>query len=414
MTGSYDDPRQVRRRGILLVLVVLLALLGVADGAYLSLVHIDYELGKPSDLAKVCSSLAPQGCSVTVGRFGSLMGIPVSLIGLGGAAATAAVGVWAWIRRAESHDPWRSTLLGLVGLSVLASVLMAILSTLEGSYCPFCVAWYGINAGLGVTAWLARGEHQDTSPTRIARDALGPPGAVALLAFGVSLSLGYWAYGDRRSALLAEREMALDAIVARKLQEPTIPIDVRGMPSKGPEDATLTIVEVADFECPFCRRLWKSVHDYTEHATPSVRVAFVHYPLDDKCNGGVDGVHPLACKAAEAAECARKQGKFFEYGDLLFEHQPALERDDLIDYAAQLSLDEAAFIRCLDNREGLLEVRRSIARAILMNVDATPTFFVNGYKFRGALPNSWMPVVLDKMARAAQSSTSPAPAKATP
>ena len=111
-----------------------------------------------------------------MGRFGSLMGIPVSLIGLGGAAATTVVGLGAWIRRAESHDPWRSTLLGLVGLSVLASVLMAILSTLEGSYCPFCVAWYGINAGLGVTAWLARGPHQDTSPASIAPRFPRPPG----------------------------------------------------------------------------------------------------------------------------------------------------------------------------------------------------------------------------------------------
>ncbi|MCA9710215.1 MAG: thioredoxin domain-containing protein, partial [Myxococcales bacterium] len=413
MTGSYDDARQVSRRGILLLAVVLLAILGVADGVYLSLVHIDYELGKPSELAKVCSQFAAQGCSVTTGRFGSLLGIPVSLLGLGGAAATAVVGLVAWLRRARIHDPWRSTLLALAGLSVLASAVMATLSALEGSYCPFCVAWYGINVALGVAAWLARGARQEVSLVRVFRDGLGLPGLVAGVALVVSVSLSHWYYADRRAELRAELEMVLEMLVAQTLQEPAISVDTRGMPAMGPEDATLTIVEVADFQCPFCRRLWQSVHDYTEHTTASVRVAFVHYPLDAKCNGGVEGVHPLACQAAEAAECARAQdpAKFWDYGDLLFAHQPALERDDLLRYAAELSLDQEAFTRCLDQREGLPEVRRSLARAILMGVDATPTFFVNGHKFRGALPKPWMPLVLDKMARAAKEGAgAPAPA----
>lgn len=400
MTGPTDDARRTRRRGLLLLLVVLLGLLGVADGTYLSLVHIDYELGKPSDLAGVCSKLASQGCAVTTGRFGSLMGIPVSLWGLGGAAATTIVAAIAWFHRARPHDAWRNVVLALAAASVLASIVMALLSVLEGSYCPFCVMWYGLNLGMGVAAWFALGEFQDASLGRVSRDVLGVPGLVAVLAFGASVLIGHFFYSTRYAETRAELQMVMEAMVQQKLTEPAVEIDLRDLPTRGPEDATLTIVEVADFQCPFCRRLWQGIHDYTEHATPSVRVAFIHYPLDGTCNPGLDPIHPHACLAAKASECARREGKFWEYGDLLFAHQTALAREDLLGYAAELGLDQSAFATCLDDPAVLLEVRRSIARAILLGVDAPPTFFVNGYKFRGALPKAWLPIVLDEMARA--------------
>lgn len=400
MTGPTDDARRTRRRGLLLLLVVLLGVLGVADGTYLSLVHIDYELGTPSELADVCSKLAPRGCAVTTGRFGSLMGIPVALWGLGGAAATTIVAGVAWFHRARSHDAWRNVVLALAAASVLASIVMALLSALEGSYCPFCVMWYGLNLGMGVAAWFARGEHQDASLDGTLRDVLGVPGLVAALAFGASVLIGHSFYASRYAETRAKLQMVVEAVVRHKLTEPTVEIDLRDLPTRGPEDATLTIVEVADFECPFCRRLWQGIHDYTEHATPSVRVAFIHYPLDGTCNPGLEPIHPHACLAAKASECARREDKFWEYGDLLFARQPALARENLLDYAAELGLDQSAFAACLDNPVVLLEVRRSIARAILLGVRAPPTFFVNGYKWEGALPKTWLPLVLDELARA--------------
>jgi protein-disulfide isomerase/uncharacterized membrane protein len=408
MPSGDDDPQQARRRGLLLLLVVVLGILGMADGAYLSLVHVDYELGKPTELAKVCSQLAAQGCAVTTGRFGALLGVPVALWGVGGAAAITVVAAVAWVHRRERHDPWRGTAFALAAFSVLASLVMATLSSLEGSYCPFCVVWYGINLGLGVATWLALGYDQDASLGRILRDALGRPGLAALAAFSLSFSVAYWAYGERRAETRAELEAMMKLMVEAKLQEPAIELDLQGLPTRGPDDATLTIVEVADFQCPYCRRVWQGVHDYAEHATASVRVAFIHYPLDGKCNPGMDEVHPHACLASQAAECARREDKFWEYGDLLFENQYALAREDLLAYAQALGLDQAAFASCLDDESVTLEVRRSIARAILLGVEATPTFFVNGRKFKGALPKAGMPIALDELARAAKAERAPA------
>jgi protein-disulfide isomerase len=279
---------------------------------------------------------------------------------------------------------------------------MAVLSSFEGSYCPVCVVWYGINFGLGIAAWLALGEDQDASLGRIVRDALGVPGLLALAAFCLAFSATYWAYGTRRAETRAELVMMMRLTVEAKLAEPVTAIDLRGLPVRGPEDATLTIVEVADFQCPFCRRVWQAIHDYTEHGTHSVRVAFVHYPLDGKCNPGIDEVHPQACLAARAAECARREDRFWEYGDLLFANQHALAREDLVGYAERLGLQRTAFDACLDDEAAANEVRQSIARAILMNVEATPTFFVNGHKFKGALPKAGFPIALDEFARAAK------------
>jgi protein-disulfide isomerase len=325
----------------------------------------------------------------------------VALWGLGGAAAITVVAIVAWLRRRELHDPWRGTAFALAAFSVLASLVMAMLSSLEGSYCPFCVVWYGINVGLGVATWLALGYDQDASLGRILRDAFDRPGWAALSAFSLSFSLAYWAYGQRRAETYAELETWMTDTAQAKLQEPAIAIDLRGLPSRGPEDATLTIVEVADFQCPYCRRVWQGIHDYTEHAVPSVRVAFIHYPLDGKCNPGMEEIHPHACLASQAAECARREERFWEYGDLLFANQHALEREQLLGYAQQLGLDQAAFSSCLDDDTVTLEVRRSIARAILLGVEATPTFFVNGRKFKGALPRAGLPMALDELARGA-------------
>lgn len=408
-SSGYDDPTAARRRGLLLLVVVALALCGVADGVALSLVHVDYELGKPTDLAMVCSKLGPQGCAVTAGRFGSLLGIPVALWGLGGAAATAVTAAVAWAHRRQRHDAWRGTAFALAATSVAASLLMATLSSLEGSYCPLCVLWYGINLGLGLTAWLSLGHDHDASLARIARDALGRPGLAALAAFCLAFSAGYWFYGQRRAETREELVMIMTLTVEAKLEQPPVEIVLDGLPSRGPDDATLTIVEVADFQCPFCRRVWQGIHDYTEHTTHSVRVAFIHYPLGT-CNPGIDDVHPYACLAAIASECARRQDEFWEYGDLLFANQPELDRDALLGYAAQLGLDTAAFSACLDDPLAKREVDRSIARAILLGVEAPPTFFVNGRMIKGALPKAGLPIALDEFARAAKAGSAPAPA----
>jgi protein-disulfide isomerase len=379
---------EATRRGRFLLLLIVLALLGVADGVYLTLVHVDLEVGK-ADVGGVCHALAANGCNVTGGRFGDLGGVPVATIGLAGAAATAFAGIMAFVRRREAWDAWRSAayLLGLA--SVAASLLMAVFSTLERSYCPFCLGWYVLNFGIAASGWAAIGESQDRDIGTLVRDTLGPPALPLVAVVAFSLAGGLWGSSLRRNALVGERDAALEdalpGIVEEVMAQGKVKLDLTGLPTKGPDDADITIVEVADFECPFCKKVWDNVAELRATSSLSVRTAFIHYPLDASCNEGVGTLHEMACGAARASECARRRDKFWEYADILFERQPALEKDDLVDYAAELGLDKAEFEACLADPETDKALKKSIARAVALNVEATPTFYVNGYKFQGSV-----------------------------
>src|SRR5262245_47529948 len=103
----------------------------------------------------------------------------------------------------------------------------------------------------------------------------------------------------------------------------------------GREDAPYTLVEYGDYECPDCGRLYVILRDLQTEIASRLRIVFRHYPLS--------GIHHHAQQAAEAAEAAGEQGKFWEMHALLFEHQHALEKKDLLHYAEELNLDVERF-----------------------------------------------------------------------
>src|SRR5579884_108501 len=112
--------------------------------------------------------------------------------------------------------------------------------------------------------------------------------------------------------------------------------------ARGPADAPLTLVEYGDFECPFCGDAFGIVEDVRRQLGDRLRFVFRHFP--------VPAVHPYASRAAEAAEAAAAQGKFWELHDFLYARQPSLAERDLIRYAGELGLDVDRFQRDLRER----------------------------------------------------------------
>jgi protein-disulfide isomerase len=145
---------------------------------------------------------------------------------------------------------------------------------------------------------------------------------------------------------------------------------------RGPEEAPVTVVEYADFECPFCGQAEPEVRELLRNFGSEVRYVWRHLPLRD--------VHPNAQKAAEAAEAAAAQGMFWEMHDLLFDHQDALTLRDLIGYATSLGLDTGRFTTDLKSGAGAARIDEDIDSADLSSVSGTPTFFVNGIRHYGA------------------------------
>jgi len=370
---------------------VLFALLGAADGLYLSFVHVDLEVGRGA-MSQVCHRFSSTGCNVTAGRFGDLFGIPVATFGLAGSLAIAVLAVVAWRRRGRWEDPYRSTLVVLASITIAASITMAIFSVLEDAFCPFCVAWYFVNLGIAWAAWRCRDHELGVRDTL--DDSIGTPALVAAVIFGVTL-YGTTALMHRQKVgLEAERDAVVIPAIATELlaQTPQL-VEVPGAPSKGPDDAEVTFVEFGDFECPFCRKLFFGLEHYAQ--TSGHTIVFAHYPLDSACNPHVERRHPHACLAAFASECARQQDKFWEYAEKLFDNQGALERDDLLGYANELGLGAAEFTTCLDAPATRDKIRADLELGMQLGITGTPTFFTNGYKWTGALPPSILAGVIE-------------------
>jgi len=144
---------------------------------------------------------------------------------------------------------------------------------------------------------------------------------------------------------------------------------------RGHPDAPLVVVEYGDFECPFCSRATGSVDEVIATLGDEVVWVWRHLPLTR--------VHPHAVLAARAAEAAAAQGRFLDYGPVLFARQDRLERDDLLDYAAELGLDLDRFCADLDGAEAARRVQDDADDADLMDLLSTPTFFVNGLRHIG-------------------------------
>ncbi|RKH13935.1 hypothetical protein D7Y13_23575 [Corallococcus praedator] len=157
-------------------------------------------------------------------------------------------------------------------------------------------------------------------------------------------------------------------------------------PSKGPENAPVTIVEFSDFECPFCSRAIASVDQVTKTYGDKVRLVFRQFPLE---------FHKQAQKAAEASLCANDQGKFWEMHDALFANQKALGVEDLKKTAAGLKLDTAKFNTCLDSGEKAAQVKADQADGSKVGVNGTPAFFINGIMLSGAQPFEEFKSIID-------------------
>jgi Na+/H+ antiporter NhaA len=230
------------------------------------------------------------------------------------------------------------------------------------------VAGGGTIAGIGFTVSLLiatlafSGRDLQEAKLGILTAALGAAGLTWVL-FRITAALPP---ARRARALLGTAESIVD------LADPVHPDRDH---VRGPSDAPVTLVEYADFECPFCGQAEPVVRELlADHG--DIRYVWRHLPLRD--------VHPHAQLAAEASEAAARQGAFWGMHDLLLDHQGELLTPDLLGYAEQLSLDVARFTTDLHRHAGAARVAQDVDSADLSGVSGTPTFFLNGRRHHGS------------------------------
>jgi protein-disulfide isomerase len=140
---------------------------------------------------------------------------------------------------------------------------------------------------------------------------------------------------------------------------------------KGQADAKLTMIEFSDFQCPFCERFYRETLPLIEKdyiRTGKVRMVYRDFPMEQ--------IHKDAQKAAEAAQCAGEQGKYWEMHDAIFQNQKAMDVDHLKTYAKGLGLSADQFDQCLDSGKYVEEVKRDLIDGQALGVQGTPTFIV--------------------------------------
>ena len=172
-------------------------------------------------------------------------------------------------------------------------------------------------------------------------------------------------------------------------------INLKDQPVRGNPDATVTIVEYSDFQCPFCSRAYTTLESQVlKEYGDRVRLVYKNFPLSN--------IHPWAESAALATACARKQSPagFWKLYDFFFQNQQALTPENLKEKASGVikdaGLDVGAFETCFDSKAALDLVKADEVEANALGVRSTPTFFINGRKLDGALPYENFKTAIDQ------------------
>ena len=146
----------------------------------------------------------------------------------------------------------------------------------------------------------------------------------------------------------------------------------------GPEDAPVTVLEYGDYECPYCRGAARDVHRLLDEYPAQVRFVFRNFPIQQ--------IHPHAEQAAEAAEAAAAQGKFWQMYELLLRPSSSLDLDSLVSHARDLSLDTERFRREVTGRAYAAKIEADVREGFRNGVNATPKFYVDGERIDGKIP----------------------------
>ncbi len=262
---------------------------------------------------------------------------------------------------------------------------------------------YALGKPIGVVsgAWIASHPRLRGPRASISPPVLLAGGAVAGVGFTVSLLVSSLAFRGRLLeeakigtlstlvvapvlswlALQLIRRLPADlrarqiAATAEDILDLSAEVDPARDHTRGSDRAPVTIVEYGDFECSYCGQAESVIRELLTAGGEDIRYVWRHLPLND--------VHPNAQLAAEAAEAAAAQGRFWEMYDLLLAHQGRLRLDDLEDYARQIGLDVDRFLDAMRRREYLERVREDVASADESGVTGTPTFFINGRRHHG-------------------------------
>ena len=371
-------------------LSVVLCAVGLTLSILLERIHI--KIHSDPAFHSFCSVGRTVNCDIVArSSYAVLLGVPVAVWGILGYVVAGFVAIWG-ARRREPRAA-AGCALYLTSAFTLASVgLGAVSAFLISAVCILCIATYGVNVLLLLCAIVAARDSGLRSslaePWHALRSRGGVRSLAILVACAVLLVVAYPSYW--KPAQSTER---------LKPVEPTVPhgIEPGGGHFIGAEKPAVTLLEFSDYECPYCRKDHSQLRALIERYPTLLRLVHRHYPLDMSCNSSLKAkMHENACFAAMIAECAGKQDRFWQANDYLFAEARAIGSRSNTEIARDLGLDPKALEECLRS-DGPRAVAADVDEGNRLNIQGTPTFFVEGQTYTGTFP----PWLAGRLARAA-------------
>ncbi len=288
----------------------------------------------------------------------------------------------------------RKLLIATTGIALLFSLFyLVIMVTVIGKLCLLCLCVDALNVALFVMA-LKLPRDESPSPNGIKL------GHVATTTLASLLIAFLFAKGMDPQAEVKKEDMndLVESVMNTNAVPVTIPADA---PFLGDPNPKVTIVKISDYECPACKMGASAIHPLFKRYQKGVKFVFVNYPLDQGCNPNIPRkMHEYACEAALVAICGAEQGKFLETYEHLFDHQADFATGKIADILAPIpGIDIAKVKECIALPSTAAKLKRDIDMAGkgALDIQSTPTFFINGKKVEGGLPtNLWVQIV-DRM-----------------
>lgn len=378
----------------------------------------------------VCNVNETFNCDkINTSKWGKIGGVPITVFAVPSYAAFALLAWFAGTAGARGRAALKLLTLGTGGAVVYGLFLLYIMAAVEKTFCLFCMTMDVMSLVAFVASFLALRKLDEGEISWGA--AVGPALAAGLVV--VALTAGV--HSSWKNSLIEAQVAALEeAPTPSATPQAGSAAAVSTPPAKGDKaykiddknfhvpvfdddatygnpDAEVTVVEYADFECGYCKKLFYSLTPLKEKYKDDVRFVFKHFPMNTKCNATIkNNRHRYACDAAVASECARRQGKFWPMHDLLFKNQHKLKMSDLRYYAEQSGVEMGAFEQCLKDPSALEHIKRDIQVASDIEISGTPRTYINGRYLRGALPQATLEKLIDReLGKAPAPAASPTP-----
>jgi len=368
-------------------LALAFALVGL--GASVAAAYVHYQVLQNPLYTSFCDINATVSCTeVYQSRFGTLLGVPVSIFGGIWFVCAALLSVGSMVARPQVREsiPGYLFALSTVALAAALYLLYASIFILK-AYCPMCLLTDAAIIGLFIVSGAATSVPMTTLPGRLTRDLrvlVGSPLAIAvtvLFLAGAATTLAFFPRegsgepGAAAAAATADQRSELEQFMATATRIPLV------IPRDG---AKVLIVKFNDFQCPACGHSYLSykpiLAKYESQNPGAVRMVLKDYPLNSNCNSASSMVHPAACQAAVAVRLAREHNRGEQMEDWLYTHQPEMTPDSVKNAArevGQVTDFDARYAATLEL------VKADVALGNQLDIHSTPTFFINGVKVEG-------------------------------